>query len=352
MKDYYKILGVNKDASDDEIKKAYRKIAIENHPDKNQDNKEAEERFKEATEAYEVLKDPEKRKQYDNPEFEFNYSGPDFSHMDINDIAMHFRQKFGLDDDFGFGEMHHQQQVMKGSNLRLQVNITLEDAFNGTQKTIRYNALNKCEDCGGSGLTKDSTSETCSNCGGTGQVYRKSGMWVEITTCQQCHGTGTIVKNPCQKCNGQGVVQGVRETTIMIPKGVMGGVQLISQGDGNAAKGNAINGDLIILLNELPDSRFQRDGNNLISNIDISIVDAILGCKKTVETIDNKKLSAKIPNGVQDGYMIRFKGYGMPIYGTNERGNLIGVVHIKIPKNVTEEEKELLKQLQTKENFK
>lgn len=354
MKDYYKILGVDKNASQEEIKKAYRKIAIKNHPDKNQGNKEAEEKFKEATEAYEVLKDPEKRKEYDNPSFNFNYSGPDFSHMDINDIMNHFRTNFDF-GDFGFGGMHGNtasQRPVKGSDIRIKMNVTLEDAFFGTTKKIKYKAFNKCDECGGKGLTKDSTMETCPTCGGKGQIYRQVGIWQEYTICQTCGGKGTIIKNPCPKCNGLGIVQGIRETEINIPKGVIGGNQIIVNGVGNAGKGDAINGDLFIVVQDVPHNKFKRYYNDLICNIDISVIDAILGCEKEVETIDGKKLLAKLPNGIQNGYTIKFKGYGMSIYGTNERGDLIGVINIKIPKQVTEEEKEILKQLQGKENFK
>ena len=354
MKDYYKILGIDKNASQEEIKKAYRKIAIKNHPDKNQGNKEAEEKFKEATEAYEILKDPEKRKEYDNPSFNFNYSGPDFNHMDINDIMNHFRTQFDF-GDFGFGGMHGHttaQQPVKGSDIRIKMNITLEDAFYGSTKKIRYKAFNKCDECGGKGLTKESTTETCPTCGGKGQIYRQVGIWQEYTICQTCGGNGTIIKNPCPKCNGQGIVRVVRETVISIPKGLMDGSQLIINGEGNAAKGDALNGDLLVDIHEVPNNKFKRHNNDLICNIDISVIDAILGCEKEVDTIDGKKLLAKLPNGIQNGYTIKFKGYGMPIYGTDLRGDLIGVINIKIPKQVTEEEKEILKQLQGKENFK
>lgn len=354
MKDYYKILGVDKNASQEEIKKAYRKIAIKNHPDKNPGNKEAEEKFKEATEAYEVLKDPEKRKEYDNPYSGFNYSGPDFSHMDINDIMNHFRTKFDF-GDFGFGGMHgnsYTQNVPKGTNIRINMNITLEDAFYGSKKKIKYNAFNKCNECGGKGLTKESTTESCPTCNGRGQIYRQVGMWQEFSTCPTCGGKGTIIKNPCPKCNGQGIVRGIRETEINIPKGVMAGNQLIINEEGNAAKGDAINGDLLVNIHEVPHNKFKRRINDLICNIDISIIDAILGCEKEVETIDGKKLLAKLPNGIQNGYTIKFNGYGMPVYGTNERGDLIGIINIKIPKQVTEEEKEILNQLKEKENFK
>ena len=358
-KNYYDILGITDDEkklSGDEfnkiLKTKYRKICLENHPDRNPGNKEAEEKFKEAAEAYSVLSDSEKRKQYDNPTTggaNFN-SGFNFNDFNIDDI---FRG-FGFGDFGGFGNFGRSDAVIKGSNMRIRLKLTLKEMFDGVTKTIKYKRLDKCGHCDGKGLTKDSKVEKCKKCGGTGRLlYNPTPFFQQMTTCDACHGTGKITTNPCSHCNGRGVVLTEKEVSIDIPKGAFHGMQLTLKGYGNAPdKMDGIYGDLIIDITQNADNeKYSREGNDLYFNINVPVLDAILGCDVTVNTIDGKKLSAKIPSGVTPGYAMRFKGYGMPNYGTSARGDMYGIVNIIMPKKLTREEKQKLLELKGSENF-
>ncbi len=349
-KNYYDILGVSKTATQDEIKKAYRKIAIENHPDKNPGNKEAEEKFKEAAEAYSVLSDEKKRKEYDNPvtggnQFKYDFN---FSDFNIDEIL----------NSFGFGGMTNfstsRKVVYRGSNMRMKMQLSLKEMYDGVKKKIKYHRNNKCEECDGKGTTKDSKVEKCKHCGGTGKLYSRNGIFQQITTCHYCGGTGKITTNPCPKCNGNGIVDTVQEIEIEIPKGAFQGMQLTIHGYGHAPKNmNGQFGDLLIdIFEKNEDGKFERDGNNLITNIEVPVVDAMLGCDVTIETINGKKLKAKIQSGTEDGYTMRFSGYGMPIYGSNGFGDLYGIVKIKMPKQISYEERKVLENLRSNKNFK
>ena len=358
-KDYYKILGVNNDASQDEIKKAYRKLAIKYHPDRNPDNKEAEDKFKEIAEAYSVLSDENKRKEYDNPSSAFN--GPDFGDMDMEEILRHFG--FGANGmghggfdpfgDFFGGQDNNEQRTVKGSSIRIRVEVTLEEVLNGCHKKIRYKCLVPCPDCNGSGANGQPQYERCPHCGGTGQIFNQRGNMQIITTCPHCHGRGQTLKNPCPKCNGNGLINGYNEVEFDIPKGVVDGMQLIINGKGNTPPHNhGVCGDLIVIITEKEHDTFIRHGNDLIFGLKVPIIDAILGCEKEVTTIEGKKLIGKIPEGVNEGYKLKIKGYGLPIYGGNQRGDMICVIRLLLPKKINSEERELLLQLQNKENFK
>jgi molecular chaperone DnaJ len=371
-KNYYDILGL----TDEErklqgedfkkvLKKKWRAASIKFHPDRNPGNKEAEEKFKEAAEAYSVLSDKTKRAEYDNPTSSFNYSGPDFGGMNMDDILRQFGfgsdgnarggfDPFGGFDDF-FGGGRHTQRVAKGNNIRIHLSVSYEDVLNGCHKKIRYKAMIPCEECGGKGSEGEPQYERCPHCGGTGQMFRQQGHMQIITTCPHCGGQGKTLKNPCKKCGGHGIYQGLKEVEIDIPKGVSEGMQLIVEGQGNAPEHNeGVNGDLIIEIRENnKDTKFTRDENNLNFDLNISVVDAILGCEKKFNTIDGKTISAKIPNGVSDGQTIRFRGYGLPHYDNpNNRGDMIGIVKINIPKKINKEEEELLLKLKESENFK
>lgn len=358
-KDYYAILGVSKDASQSDIKKAYRKLAIKYHPDRNPNDKEAEDKFKEIAEAYSVLSDETKRKEYDNPSSSFN--GPDFGGMNVDEILRQFGfggggARGGFDPFGGFGEFFgggRQQTVQKGSSIRIRTEVTLDEVLNGCHKKVRYNVLVPCPTCGGSGADGNPQYERCPHCGGTGQMFTQQGNMQIITTCQHCHGQGKILKNVCHQCGGRGIVNEVKEVEFDIPKGVFNGMQLVISGQGNFPEHNqGIRGDLIVLIAEKEHERYVRSENNLVFELSISVLDAILGCEKTVETIDGKTLSVKLPEGVEDGHKIRIKGYGLPIYGTEQRGDMVGVVKLSIPKKINKEERELLLQLKEKENFK
>ena len=348
-KNYYDILGVSKTATQDEIKKAYRKIAVKYHPDKNPGNKEAEEKFKEAAEAYSVLSDEQKRKEYDNPvtggsNFK---SGFDFGSFNVDEIL----------NSFGFGRSGFTTRtkiIRNGSHIRIKMGLTLEEMYNGVSKKIKYHRLNKCEHCDGKGTTSESKIERCGACGGTGRIYNSNGFFQTMTTCGHCGGTGKVVKNPCHHCNGKGVVDTEQEIEIDIPKGAFEGMQLTIRGYGNAPEKMEGNfGDLVIgLFNSDKDGKFTREGDDLYFDIEVPVVDSILGCDVIIDTINGKKLTAKIPSGSEDGYTLRFKGYGMPRYGTNDYGNMFGVIKLKMPKSLTTEERRILETLKQKEHFK
>lgn len=350
-KNYYDILGVSKTATQDEIKKAYRKIAIKYHPDKNQGNKEAEEKFKEATEAYSVLGNEEKRKEYDNPvtsgnfKSDFDFSSFNFGHMNVDEIL----------NSFGFGNINRGNSqvkyVSKGASKRIRLHLTLEEMYNGVKKTLKYTRKDKCESCDGAG-SKDKKTTRCPICGGTGKVFNSNGLFQSVTTCKHCGGSGVVFTSPCPICGGQGIVGKQESVEIDIPKGAFQGMQLTVHKYGDAPlKMSGVYGDLIVEILDTPNAKYERDGHDLITNIEVPVIDAILGCTVTVETISGKKLSAKIPAGTEDGYMLRFKGYGMPIYNTSQYGNMIGVVKLKIPKKINNEENKLLTQLKNMENF-
>ena len=358
MKDYYKILGVSKGASKDDIKKAFRKLSIKYHPDRNQGDKKAEEKFKEVAEAYEVLGDDEKRKQYDNPASNFDFKasgGPDFGGMDINDILKHFGG-FGGFGDFDFGEERKPRQVV-GTNIQITFPLTLEELFNGVTKKIKYNRFEPCDECGGSGLTANSRKRTCKSCGGTGTVFQSGGFGgfnMRMTsTCPQCGGKGYVIENPCKKCNGHGVVQASTEVEIKINKGAANGQIFQFAGLGNfPPHGNGTPGSLLVRVVQKPDEKFERNGDDLYFTLDIPVLKGVIGGETTIETIDGKTITAKIPQGTEDGTQLRFKGYGMPQFGSEVRGNMIGVVKLVMPKKLDENDKKLLGELCEKDNFK
>lgn len=353
-KDYYKILGVDKNATQDEIRKAYKKLALKYHPDRNPGDKKAEDKFKEAAEAYEVLGNEEKRKEYDNPQSNFDFhmsGGPDFGGMGMDDILKHFG--FG-GMDFGFGSPRNREpRQVKGTNIRISMPITLEEMYSGTTKKIKYNRFEICDQCNGSGKTNKTKEKICRTCGGSGFVFSQNGFMSMQQTCPTCGGTGKHIENPCPKCGGHGIMQKSCIEEIKLDKGLLNGMNLVIGGKGNLPPhGNGIAGDLIISIQEVPNEKFEVDGNDLYFQIELNVVDAILGTTVTVDTVDGKKLTAKIPNGTCDGHKLRFRGYGIPVYGTNSNGDMYGIVKIKIPSNITDKEKELLKELGEQENFK
>lgn len=359
-KDYYKILGITdeeKKLQGEEfekiLKNKYRKLCLKWHPDKCHDEskkKEYEEKFKEIAEANEVLSDATKRSQYDNPNSGFSFDG--FGGRNPFDIM----NDFGFDpfDHFGFGGSRKQKnRVVKGQSIRINVPLTLEDIFNGVKKTIKYPCLDTCPDCKGSGMGSNSRIETCPHCGGTGALFQQKGMMQVMTTCPHCGGQGKKIVNPCTKCQGNGVVKSEKQTELNIPKGVGNGDTLTVEGGGNPPIGEkGVNGDLLIVISEVEHPKFVRRGNDLLFEMEVPIVDAILGCKVEVDTIDGKRLSTKLEQGVDSGTNIRFANKGLPIYGTNRFGHMIGVVKTIIPKKLNNREKDLLRQLQEEEHFK
>lgn len=356
-KDYYKILDVTEEEKklpfsefSDVIKKKYRKLSLKYHPDRNQnksesERKEAEDKFKELSEAYSVLSDEKKKSEYDNPMSNFQFNG--FGGASFEDIMRSF-DPFG---NFGFGG--NEKRVVKGQSIRIAVGLTLEEMYEGVKKTVKYKRNGKCSHCNGSGKTSKTKEELCAHCGGTGQIFTQRGGWQTVSTCPHCNGKGKKLINPCPHCNGSGMSQETNQVELNIPKGISEGFQFTVQGEGCIAEqNNGVKGDLIVLIKEKEHDTFIRDGNDLYYEIEVPIIDAILGGTKTVKTIDGKTLSTKIPQGVEDGTKIRFIGKGMPVYGHNSYGNMYAIVKLVLPKKLNDNEIKLLQELKEQENFK
>jgi molecular chaperone DnaJ len=348
-KDYYEILGVQKNATKDEIKKAYRKQAIKFHPDKNPGNKEAEEKFKEAAEAYEILSNDEKRARYDqygHAGMGNNFGGGGFSGgMTMEDIFSSFGDIFGDAFGGGFGSRsrggrssHH---VNKGTNLRVKVKLTLEEFAKGAEKKIKVTKYVTCSTCGGTGAASPADVVTCSACGGTGHTVRVMntilGQMQTSAPCNVCGGEGKVISKKCHKCYGEGIVQAEEVIPLSIPAGLAAGMQLSVTGKGNAARRGGINGDLILVVDEEPHPELIREGNDLIYNLFISIPDAILGSSVEVPTIEGKA-RIKIDAGTQGGKILRLRGKGLPDVNGYGRGDLLVNINVWIPKNLTKEE--------------
>ena len=364
-RDYYEVLGVDKSASADEIKKAYRKLAIKYHPDKNPGNKEAEEKFKEAAEAYSVLSDADKKAKYD----QFGHAGvdgagPDFSggFGNLNDILNDlFGGAFGggFGGGFGgfggFGGGQRRERVYRGRDIRVRVKLTLEEIAKGVEKEISIEKNVPCPDCGGRGARNSSDIKTCPACNGTGQVQRVVnsflGQTVTYSTCQQCGGEGKIISNPCHTCNGTGLVRQRETIKVKIPAGVEAGMQMTVQGEGHAAKNNGINGDLLVVIEEQEHPDFRREGSNLLYTKVISVVDAMLGCEVQIPCLDGKQ-KIKVEPGTQSGTVTRLRGKGLPSVNSYGTGDLYVKIAVWIPKKLTKEEKALFESMRHNESFK
>ena len=363
-RDYYEVLGVAKNASADEIKKAYRKLAVKYHPDKNPGNKEAEEKFKEAAEAYSVLSDADKKAKYD----QFGHAGvdgagPDFSggFGNLNDILNDlfggaFGGGFGGFGGFGggFGGGQRRERVHRGRDIRVRVKLTLEEIARGVEKEISIEKNVPCPDCGGRGAKNGSDIKSCPACNGTGQVQRVVnsflGQTVTYSTCQQCGGEGKIITNPCHTCNGTGLVRQRETIKVKIPAGVEAGMQMTVQGEGHAAKNNGINGDLLVVIEEQEHPDFRREGSNLLYTKVISIVDAMLGCEVEIPCIDGKQ-KVKVEPGTQSGTVVRLKGKGLPSLNSYGTGDLYVKFAVWIPKKLTKEEKALFESMRNNESL-
>jgi molecular chaperone DnaJ len=341
-RDYYEVLGVAKDAGKAELKKAYRKLAIKYHPDKNPDNKEAEEKFKEASEAYEVLNDENKRHIYDQFGHRglegAGHSGP----SGFEDIFSSFGDIF--EDFFGFGSSNGRQRARRGSDLRYNMTIDFMEAAFGTEKTISIPKLEQCDECGGSGCQKGSSPETCAQCNGSGQFIQNQGFFKVKTSCPYCNGQGTMIKHPCHKCRGAGRVEITRKVQVKIPAGVDVGSKLRLTGEGEASPmPEGTPGDLYVVINVKPHKFFQRDNTDVICAIDISFVQAALGDKIKIPTlVGEKKLT--IPKGTQYGDVFTLKGEGIASLRSGQRGNQIVKVIIKTPTRLNQKQADLLKE--------
>ncbi len=358
-RDYYEVLGVSKGATKEEIKKAYRKQALKYHPDKNPGDKKAEENFKEAAEAYEVLSNDEKRARYDRYGHEgLGGMGSGFSGggMTMEDIFASFGDIFG--DAFGsfggFGSSRRSRRVNKGSNLRVKVKLTLNEIASGTEKKIRVNKYSACEACGGSGAADSNSMTTCSTCHGSGHVTRLTntllGQMQTTSVCPSCGGEGKTITRKCPVCYGEGIVRKEEIIKINIPAGVGKGMQMTIAGKGNAPRRGGINGDLIVVIDETEHTELIREGNDLIYNLFISIPDAILGTHVEIPTVDNN-VKIKIEPGTQPGKILRLRGKGLPEVNGYGRGDLLVNVNVWIPKNISREEMKIIERFKDTDSF-
>ena len=361
-RDYYEVLGVDKNASANDIKKAYRKLAIQYHPDKNPDNKEAEEKFKEAAEAYSVLSDPDKKARYDQFGFEGvngagGAGGFGGAGMDINDIFSMFGDIFGGRGGFsgfgGFGGGNAGPAKHRGSDQRVKVRLTLQEIANGVTKKFKLKKYVPCTHCNGSGAENGAV-ETCPDCKGTGRVVRTQqsffGMMRSEVACPRCNGQGKIIKNKCQHCNGDGIMMGEEIVEVNIPAGVYEGMQLSMRGKGNAGKYNGIPGDLLILVEEEKHPTLVRDENDLIYSLLLDIPTAALGGFAEIPTIDGKA-KVTIDPGTQPGKVLRLRGKGLPSLNGYGKGDIVVNISVYIPETLSKEEKKRIEEFRNSDNF-
>ncbi len=367
-RDYYEVLGVAKNATAEDIKKAYRKLALKYHPDRNPGDKDAEEKFKEAAEAYSVLSDPDKKARYD----QFGFAGMNggagggfgggFADFDLNDVL---NSVFGRGFNFGGGGFSSffggdggrsggRRVVNHGTNLRVTVKLTLEEIANGTTKKIKVKKYVPCFACHGTGEKDGNSSSTCPTCNGRGVqtrvMHTMLGQMQTSSTCSTCGGSGKVVKEKCTSCYGEGIVSGEETIELKIPAGVYEGMQLSMDGKGNAARHGGINGDLLIAIQEVEHPELKRDGIDLIYNLYIGIPDAILGCSAEIPTIGSK-VKIKVEPGTQSGKVLRLKGKGLPDINGYGHGDLLVRINVFIPNDVSKDDKKLLEQMRESESF-
>ncbi|HEV8538374.1 MAG TPA: molecular chaperone DnaJ [Bacteroidota bacterium] len=364
-RDYYEILEVPRSASTDEIKKAYRKAALKWHPDRNPDNKEAEERFKEAAEAYEILGDENKRRRYDQFGHEGMRPGADYhGYNDINEIFSHFQDIFGggfggsiFEEVFsgGRGRGRSRQTGIPGSDLKIRLKLTLEEIATGVEKKLKIKRMKTCETCNGTGAKGGSSRITCPACNGSGEVRHVSrsvfGQFVNISTCSNCGGEGRITKEKCPTCEGEGRVQGETTIKVNVPPGVSEGNYIPLQGQGNAGQRGGPPGDLIVVIEEEPHTIFARNGDDVVLDLLISYPEAALGAEVEIPTL-NGRSRLKIEPGTQSGRILRMRDKGIPRLHSRERGDQLVRVNVWVPTKLSKEEKDLMKTLEKGENIK
>jgi molecular chaperone DnaJ len=365
-KDYYEVLGVQRSASADDIKKAYRKLAMQYHPDRNQGNKDAEEKFKEATEAYEALSDAEKRKRYD----QYGHAGmkaTDFrNYNNTADIFSMFQDIFSgfgssafdsdIFDVFGQGRRAKAKrgEGTPGSDLKVKLKLTLEEINTGVEKKIKIKKWKICEACNGKGTKSAAGLSTCSNCKGTGEIRQVSksmfGQFINVSHCPRCEGEGKVVTDPCNSCGGEGRMQGETTIKVTVPAGVVEGNYIPLRGQGNCGRRGGSAGDLIVFIQEVAHELFVREGSNIYLDLFISFPDAVLGTEVEVPTLGGK-VKLKVEPGTQSGKMLRMRDKGLPNLNSYGRGDQIVRVNLHIPNKVSAQEKELLRELAKSENF-
>jgi molecular chaperone DnaJ len=356
-RDYYEVLGLQKNASADEIKKAYRKLAIKYHPDKNPGDTEAESRFKEATEAYEVLSNPQKRSTYD----QFGFAGLEGMTGGAHDYSSVFRDFSDIFGDFGgifdsfFGSGGGGRSrgggreyggPARGANLRYNLDVDFKDAVFGTKAEITYIHNVSCSHCGGSGAESGSGKTVCKTCGGTGQVRRNSGFFSIASACPTCGGEGYVIENPCSFCRGTGLTKKQQKIKVTIPAGIASGKRISIPGQGDAGPNGGPAGDLYVYVTVRSHKFFERDGNDLYCVIPISMTQASLGDELEIQTIDGNRIKLKIPSGVQNGKMLRVKGRGVPLLNSkDQRGDMYIKIQIETPKRLNSKAKALMREL-------
>jgi len=342
-RDYYQTLGVSRDASAEELKKAYRKLAMKHHPDRNPGDKSAEERFKEASEAYQVLSDPERRAQYDrfgHAAFEqgAGFGGFDFSAAGFEDI---FSDIFG--DFFGGGRGRGRTRAQRGEDLRYDLEIRFEDAVFGTERVINIPRLSSCDACSGKGTKGGAARATCSACRGSGQLRFQQGFFTIAKTCGQCGGQGTVIKDPCRSCGGSGVTQTTHALNVKIPAGVDTGSRLKLRGEGEAGRNGGPPGDLYVIINVSSHPLFARQDNDIVCEVPVSFAQAALGAEIDVPTIEGK-LKMKVAPGTQSGTVLRLRGKGVPDVRGAARGDQLVRVVVETPRKLTARQRELLEE--------
>ncbi len=363
-RDYYEVLGIQKGANEDEIKKAYRKLALKYHPDRNPGDKEAENKFREATEAYEVLSDEKKRPIYD----QYGFAGLDgmgggagaggYSHAfhDFSDIfggagggfSDIFDSIFG--GGFGGGSARRSSGPAAGASLRYDLHIQFKDAVYGTNAEIRFKHNEACEACHGSGGAAGFSRKTCGTCGGTGQIRQGNGFFQIQQTCPKCAGKGTTIDKPCPSCRGSGIQEKSKMVSLKIPSGVDNGKRLVIHGQGDVGENGGPAGDLVVVLHVDAHPLFERDGNDLYCAVPVTMAQAALGCEITIKSLDGKNVTIKIPDGTPNGKLLRIKGEGVPSSSTSRGGDLYVKVMVQVPTKISSKQKELLKQYLELEN--
>ncbi len=360
-RDYYEVLGIERGASADEIKKAYRKLALQYHPDRNPGDAAAEESFKEATQAYEILRDGEKRSRYD----QFGHQGVDpnmgggpgdFGGFDISDALRAFMRDFGGFGNFEFGGSSRgaTSGPRRGQDLQIQLKLSLEEVATGVERTLRVKVLSPCGTCEGSGAKPGTSSDTCQTCGGQGQVRQVQrsilGQFVNIAECPDCHGDGTILRDRCGDCRGEGRRETTESIKVRIPAGVTSGNYIPLRGKGNVGIRGGPRGDIIVLIEEIEHPRLERHGDDVLSEIDIAFDQAVLGGSVQVATLDGK-VKMNIPAGTPSGKIFRLRGKGIPHLRGSGAGDQLVRVHIHVPKKLNKEARRILEEIRGNDSF-